>query len=95
MSLRTHKDCDGLERHVHNLIQPFGNLSFVQLPETAVRKLPGAGGFWECFIRFSICFRRFLGVEGLGGGDMDLSLPWSDPGLETNKKLPLDCCSAS
>ena len=37
---------------------------------------------------FSIGFGRVFGGSGGGGGGMDLALPGSPPGLETNKKLP-------
>ena len=46
------------------------------------------------FHRFLIGFGGFWGVEGGGGegggGKIDLALPWSPPGLETNKKQPYD-----
>ena len=32
-------------------------------------------------------FWSFGGVQEVGGGGMDLALPWSPPGLETNEKL--------
>ena len=59
-------------------------------PRRAVRKLPGPGGAFRNDFRRLL--QRFCGVEGgrggVGGGGMDLALPWSPLDLETNEKLP-------
>ena len=57
---------------------------FITIPEIRLIQVSGSGKvFGEN--RFN---GENLDLRISGSGDMDLALPWSPPGLETNKKLP-------